>query len=70
MNWILTGSSNRMSKGDCSTTDVHLVRIDTETFVDGQRLGGECFVQFEQIDLLQLPSGFVQLLVEKLLIGF
>lgn len=48
----ITGCTNGMSKCYGTTTDIHFSRIHTKPLVNGQSLGSESLVQFEQIYVL------------------
>src|SRR5690606_41702933 len=52
--------ANGVSQGDRATIDVDLVQIPAQLAGDGQRLGGESFVGFDQVQFLDLPAGLAQ----------
>ena len=46
-----------MADGDCAAVDVYLVEADSQFACDGEGLHGEGFVEFEEIDVADGPSG-------------
>ena len=49
--------AHRVTQSNGSTVDVHLVRVDTE-FVGGRQANcGECFVDFEDVESLDIETG-------------
>lgn len=42
-------------------THSYLVYIQTKLFNHSKRLGSECFINLKQVDLVQLPAGFLHL---------
>ena len=49
-----------MANGNCAAVDVDLARVPVQFLAHGQRLRGERFVGFDQVQLLQRPAGFAQ----------
>ncbi len=49
-----------MPQRDRPAVDVDPLRLPAQFFAHRQRLRGEGFVGFDQIDLLQPPAGFLQ----------
>ena len=52
--------TNRVANGNCAAVDVDLARVPVQFLAHGQRLRGERFVGFDQVQLLQRPAGFAQ----------
>ena len=52
-----------MAERDGTAVDVQLIEIDAEFARAGEHLGGESFVQFDQIDLLDAQAGALERLL-------
>ncbi|CAI8866812.1 ABC transporter ATP-binding protein [Pseudomonas sp. IT-P291] len=52
--------ADRMAKGDCAAVDVDLAGVPTQLFTNRQRLGGEGFIGFNQVQVLDTPAGLLQ----------
>src|SRR5699024_10132389 len=59
-----TTSPNRMAEGNCSTVDIDFFRINLSDFMTGERYCCECFIDFKQIDVVFLITGFLQKLID------
>ena len=51
------GSTNRVAQGNRPSIDVNPLGIPCQRIAHGQRLGGEGFVGFDQVQFGQLPTG-------------
>src|SRR6185312_8651440 len=47
------GAAERVAEGDGSSVDVDLRGVDAEYLDDGERLGGEGFVEFDDADVFE-----------------
>src|SRR5690349_18825150 len=46
-------AADRMTEGDCTTVDVQAIGVEFQFAIARDHLGGECFVEFDEIDLVQ-----------------
>ncbi len=53
-----------MAQGDRPAVDVQLVRVDRQLVKTGQDLGGECLVEFHQIDIVHGQAGQLERLLD------
>ncbi|GEM_PF-3169221 len=49
-----------MADGNGAAVDVDLCHVPAELLADRKRLGGECLVGFDQVELLERPARFLQ----------
>lgn len=54
------GCTDRMAESDGAAVDVNFSRVPTEVFVYGQSLRGKSFIGFNQVEIIDVPSGFFQ----------
>src|SRR5205085_11457277 len=59
------GCAQRMSEGDSAAIYVDFVAIQPELFFHCEILTGKGFVDFDQVDILQLQSGFFESLARR-----
>src|SRR5262249_19715232 len=57
------GGSERVAKSDRAAVDVGFIAIEAESFLDGEILGGEGFVDFDTIDLIDREASSFQRLL-------
>ena len=51
-----TGASDGMAERDRSSVDIELVAIEMKFAVASQHLGGECFVEFDEIEVSEFEA--------------
>src|SRR5690242_5947860 len=57
---LCAGAAQRVSEGDRAAVGIDLVRVQATFFDDRQRLRGEGFVEFEDVDVVELESGHLE----------
>src|SRR4029077_17384166 len=52
--------ADRMADGDGAAIDVDLAGVPAEGLVDGAGLRRECLVGFDEVEIADIPAGFLQ----------
>ena len=58
--------ADRMAQSDRAAIDVDFFRIQFELLHDGDRLDGKCLVQFDEIDIGEIPADLCRPVSERL----
>src|SRR5205085_222418 len=59
-----TGCAQRMAERNRAAIDVHLLSIEPELLLDGEVLRGKCFVDLEEIDVVERESVLLEQLAD------
>jgi hypothetical protein len=63
------GGADRVAESDRAAVDVDLVvvgwLVPAQILVDRARLGGECLIEFDQVELIASPAGLLERLVRS-----